>query len=261
MISYSVKSDPIQSLIKKSQLGFYYAIHDGMEFNSVFQPLYNGCMKIIGYEALIRININDEQISPQVFFDRIENDFEKDLFYFLLTAKLHLNNFSLFNKGALLFLNSSPNVFNYLSNNEMAFERLFERLAELKINPDKLIYELTEKNNDNLDITVVGKKHLNNEKIRIAVDDYGSGFFNIDVVRAIEPNIIKLDRSIIKELSEYKGLKKIEEVMRLKNHFDFKVVAEGIEKKEELDILKRLNIDIFQGYYLSKPIRTIDLIN
>lgn len=261
MIIYSVKSDPIQSLIKKSQIGIYYAIHDGMEFNSVFQPLYNGCMEIIGYEALIRININDEQISPQVFFDRIENDFEKDLFYFLLTAKLHLNNFSLFNKGALLFLNSSPNVFNYLSNNEMAFERLFERLAELKINPDNLIYEITEKNNDNLDITVAGKKHLNNEKIRIAVDDYGSGFFNIDVVRSIEPNIIKLDRSIIKELPEYKGIKKIEEVIRLKNNFDVKVVAEGIEKKEELDMLKRLNIDIFQGYYLSKPIRTIDLIN
>lgn len=261
MISYSVKSDPIQSLIQESKLGYYFAIHDNREFKSVFQPMYNKNIDIIGYESLIRISEGDKSINPQSFFDEIENDIEKDIFYFLLSAKLHFQNFSLFNKGAMIFINASPNVFNYLSNNDVAIERLFVRLYELNIEPENLIYEITEKYNGNLDETVFGKNVLFDKNIRIAVDDYGTGFFNIDVVKKIEPQIIKLDRSIIRSVSTDSGIREIEDVIALKEHFNFQVVAEGVETKEEFEALKKMDIDIFQGFYFSKPMPTIDFIS
>lgn len=260
MIEYSMGNDPIQSLIKETSSGVFYALHEDREFNSVFQPIYDINNHIIGYESLIRIKCIENNIQPQLFFDEIEADLEKDLFYFLLTAKLHLQNFSLFNNGCFLSINASPNVFNFLSANDDAIALLLKRLNELKIDPKQIIYEITEKENGNLNATLLGRDNLRTKKIKIAVDDYGSGFFNLDIVKEIKPNVIKIDRSIVRDVLNKSGVKDIIEVKELKEYFPFKIVAEGIETEDEMNILKQIGIDYFQGFLLSKPILTIDIL-
>lgn len=259
MIEYNTHFDPIQSLIKKHDNGFYYAIHKGKLFNSVFQPIFNEKMKIIGYEALVRITMEGAIINPQQFFDDLEYDVQEDTFYFLLTAKLHLQNFSIFNNGCFLCVNTSPNVFNYLSANDQAIVQLLNRLNYLKINPEQLIYEVTEKYNSNLNATFLGRDVLLSKDIKIAVDDYGSGFFDLDIVSRIEPHVIKIDKSIVQNILSEEGENQIKAIKKLKNKFNFKIIAEGVESEAQFNALKNMRVDYYQGFYLSKPIPTIDL--
>ena len=87
-----------------------------------------------------------------------------------------------------------------------------------------------------------------------SLDDYGTGINDMDKVDLMKPDIVKLDRSLISfvdtdpEKQEY--CKKCIEALHKKG---VKVVAEGIEREEEFDLMVALGADLFQGYYLGRP--------
>lgn len=89
---------------------------------------------------------------------------------------------------------------------------------------------------------------------QIALDDYGVGINNMDMVELLEPQIVKIDRSLLSGInlddSKKENCRNIIETMHAKG---IKVVAEGVETKEEFDYLVSIGADLFQGYYLAKP--------
>lgn len=90
--------------------------------------------------------------------------------------------------------------------------------------------------------------------ITIALDDFGTGNNDLDSVITYNPKIVKLDRSIVKDI--HLNASKAGTMYGLTKYFhEFgaKVLAEGIELKEEYDFLKAIGIDYFQGYYLGRP--------
>ncbi len=88
----------------------------------------------------------------------------------------------------------------------------------------------------------------------IALDDFGSGHNLMDKVDVLEPSVIKLDRSLLSgidsDISKQANCKEIIDTMHMRG---IKVVAEGVETKEEFDYLYELGADYFQGYYLARP--------
>lgn len=89
---------------------------------------------------------------------------------------------------------------------------------------------------------------------QLALDDYGVGINNMEMVNTLEPHIVKIDRSLLSgiDCDEAKQIncKKIIDAMHAKG---IKVVAEGVETKEEFDYLVAIGADLFQGYYLARP--------
>lgn len=87
-----------------------------------------------------------------------------------------------------------------------------------------------------------------------ALDDFGVGINDDEMVEALNPQIVKIDRSLLSEIDKIEekqaNCKKIIEKM---HKLGKKVVAEGVETKEEFDFLKALGADLFQGYYLARP--------
>ena len=88
----------------------------------------------------------------------------------------------------------------------------------------------------------------------IAIDDFGTGISNFDAIEAAKPDIVKIDRTLLKDID----LDKIRQT-QLKKMIDtfhkrgMRVVAEGIETEAEFDTMKKLGADLFQGYYLGMP--------
>ena len=88
----------------------------------------------------------------------------------------------------------------------------------------------------------------------IAIDDFGTGISNFDAIEAAKPDIVKIDRTLLKDID----LDKIRQT-QLKEMIDtfhkrgMRVVAEGIETEAEFDTMKKLGADLFQGYYLGMP--------
>ncbi|MBO4510881.1 MAG: EAL domain-containing protein [Lachnospiraceae bacterium] len=90
--------------------------------------------------------------------------------------------------------------------------------------------------------------------LTIAIDDFGSGINNMDIVDMYQPHIVKLDRLLISDIDSDRFKQKF--VQQHINEFHrrgIKVIAEGVERKEEFELLKTYGADFFQGFYLARP--------
>jgi len=101
---------------------------------------------------------------------------------------------------------------------------------------------------------LIKKDTFERKNLAVSLDDYGSGINDMGKVDLLNPSIVELNRALISEID--KDEKKQETCKRLIEELHVKgktVVAEGIETKQEFDILVMLGADLFQGYYLGRP--------
>ncbi len=98
------------------------------------------------------------------------------------------------------------------------------------------------------------KEACQKNNIFVSLDDYGSGINDMEKVDFINPDIVKLDRSLISDIDKSKDKQSVvTDAVKALHLKEKKIVAEGVETKEEFDYLVSLGIDYFQGYYLARP--------
>ncbi|MBV7297827.1 EAL domain-containing protein [Enterovibrio sp. NIFS-20-8] len=120
---------------------------------------------------------------------------------------------------------------------------------------DKIMFEVTEVEQ------VHDHEHLNNileyyksQGFTVALDDFGAGFSGLNILADLEPNIVKLDMGLIRNINASRKHQIIvSNSVRMLRELGCIVVAEGIETRAELDCLRAMGIDIFQGYLFAKP--------
>ncbi|MDX1480053.1 MAG: GGDEF domain-containing phosphodiesterase [Woeseiaceae bacterium] len=96
---------------------------------------------------------------------------------------------------------------------------------------------------------------LRSKGIGIAVDDFGTGYSSLSYFRNIPATELKIDRSFVSNMLEnVENRKLIETIVSLGKQFDLAVVAEGVECEEQYDMLREMECDIAQGYYISRPL-------
>lgn len=101
---------------------------------------------------------------------------------------------------------------------------------------------------------LIGLDMLKLRGFKISLDDFGSGYSNINYLRQIPMDIIKLDRSIVSKVARDKASRIIvRNVITLLKQLDYIVLAEGVEDARTVDILRRLGCDEVQGYFFAKP--------
>lgn len=119
---------------------------------------------------------------------------------------------------------------------------------------EKMIIEMLEYPALSMSSWEIKNKSVKSMDNLISLDDYGTGINDISKVELLMPDIVKLDRSLIsnidKDSLKQENCKSTIDKLHSMNR---KVVAEGIETKEELDILISLGADLYQGYYLGMP--------
>lgn len=244
----------VLEILSIDSTGCYIAILDGFIFSSAFQPIFDRNMDVYGVEGLIRITDNEGTlVDLNQYFRTIENDKAKSLLSTTLCTMVHIRNFALSKyKDTKIFINTSPVVFENLSNCDDALHLFSETLNRIGVKINQVIFEIMELEGVDLNATLVGMDKLRKEGMLIAMDDYGSESSTDERAMLITPDFMKIDKSIIDELSL--GLElKFKEVMALGAELNAKTVAEGIESEESLKACLDLGADFFQGYYLGKP--------
>ncbi len=104
-----------------------------------------------------------------------------------------------------------------------------------------------------------GLDMLKKRGFKISLDDFGSGYSNINYLRQIPLDIIKLDRSIVSNIvSEKTSRIIVRNVIRLLKQLDYVVLAEGVEDVKTVDILRSLGCDEVQGYFYARPMVSVD---
>ena len=119
---------------------------------------------------------------------------------------------------------------------------------------DKGIIEILEYTALDIDKWKSKKNTINRSRFNIALDDFGTGNNNMMAVDIFAPHIVKLDRSLITDIEN--DVDKQEYYYYYRDSFDkrgIKVLAEGIESREEYEFLRDNGIDLVQGFYLGRP--------
>lgn len=231
------------------------SIIENRQIKSVFQPiisLKNG--NILGYEALSRITIECTIKSPEELFILAESsNCLWDLELICRTIAIESSNHILQEPSQVkLFLNVNPSVMQ-----DVKFQQGFtkEFIKQFNIPASNIIFEITERNVIN-DIKSFKDSitHYKNQGFQIAIDDAGSGYAGLNLISDINPDYIKLDinliRNIDKDNLKYALVKSMVEFSRISN---IKLIAEGIETQSECETLIKLGVQFGQGYFIQRP--------
>ena len=219
---------------------------------------------IYGFEALIRINtklaieqldldrcvIHPEYLNPELlFYLAREANVSLELDQ-LCIKRIYEHGFDL--PGYLMI--------NVLPRNLYRIDELNNYFIEQcpkvdYVSTDKIIFEISETEaiaNFSLMKETLGKLQALN--IKIATDDFGNGFAGLKQLIQIQPNIIKLDKSLVTDI-QHSPLKQayIEGILNVARLTSIQVLAEGVENTEEAFTLKNMGIDLVQGFLFHKP--------
>ena len=89
----------------------------------------------------------------------------------------------------------------------------------------------------------------------VEMDDFGSGYSSLNMLASMPVDILKIDMKFIRNLkNDDKKIKVLELIINIAKSLSIKVIAEGVETNEQLEILKRLGCDIVQGFFFHKPL-------
>ena len=133
---------------------------------------------------------------------------------------------------------------------------LLEAVHKAGITPDSVVIELTESGYLEKSKAVVSAwNKLKEYEFRIAVDDFGTGYSSLNYIKQLPLDIIKVDKTFIDDIVEDDYAQAfIKLIVDLSKTIGTKIVVEGVEHKEQFELLKSLGVDYIQGYYFGKPV-------
>jgi EAL domain-containing protein (putative c-di-GMP-specific phosphodiesterase class I)/CheY-like chemotaxis protein len=221
-----------------------------------FQPIYVlDPPGLLGIEVLSRPQTEGLLKNPEILFETaLEFGFYFDLE--MLVWQKALDIFRVNGGNQMLFLNCSPRLVE--NDHFMHVKDLFQRSV---VNSSSIFLELTER-------SAISQQKVFYERLRqyrdlgfrIAVDDVGSGYASLEAIIQTRPEVVKIDRSIVHSLVEdpYKS-SIVKFIVSFCREHDIICVAEGVETKDELQILKNLGVKACQGYYFCRPTPQLDV--
>lgn len=149
----------------------------------------------------------------------------------------------------------STTLFVKLHSRDLLDPGLYDNTSPLAAMADRVVLELTER----ATLEHVGEVRprlsvLRFQGFRVAIDDLGTGYAGLTSFDSVEPEFVKLDMSLIRNihLSPVRS-RLVESMLDVCRDLKIRVVAEGIETKEELDALSKLGCELFQGYLFARP--------
>ncbi len=234
------------------------------ELYLVYQPKIDATtLEITGVEALLRWE-NDYLgfVSPELFIPIAEKSGlinEIGSFVIQKAQSDVLEIWGTTKKQFKLSVNVSPR--QLVSQKD---RKHFKKLIKSDVFPkDYFIIEVTE----NVFISETQKTIAFLDKVRslgigVSLDDFGTGFSSLSILSKLPLTELKVDKSFVQNmLLDNENMMLVKSIINIGKNMHLKVVAEGVETKEELQILQEMGCEIYQGYYFSKPLKKEELIS
>lgn len=218
------------------------------DFTMAFQPIVDfEKQTVFAQEALCR-GLNNESAGEILGRLTPENMYKFDqtcrIKAVSLAARLGFDS--------LVSINFMPNA---VYNPENCLRTTLKAAADNDFPISQIIFEITEVEkvqNDNLlkNIVVEYKR----QGLKTAIDDFGSGYSGLNLLSMFQPDIIKLDMELIRGIDrDFVKRSIVKNTIQICNDLGITVIAEGIETKSELNVLRDFGLNLFQGYYFAKP--------
>lgn len=232
-----------------------YAIHRE-EFVLYYQPVIDVKNDdIVGVEALIRWNHPQKGLLSPFFFMELAE--ETDLIHPIGEWVLETvcKTCHAWGKEGLSPLTISMNLSSIQFRRTDLAEWIGDTLEKYEVDPRQLIVEITETAAmDNLAHTQSLLKRIRDLGVKVALDDFGTGYSSLNYLRYLPLDILKIDKSFIRELgTNPKETFIVKQIIDMAHELNLTVTAEGVEEIDQLKVLQENRCDHLQGYYYYKP--------
>jgi len=252
--NYDMERDLLRKIVLENNLR--NAIKNN-EFKLYYQPqidLFNGTIE--GMEALIRWENSELGIvSPNEFIKIAEKTgLIIPIGKWVIETACRQNKIWIDKGFKYNFIGVNVSCIQFMQNEFI--ENIIKILNDVDLPSNFLDIEITESLLiDSTETNINKLAELRDLGISLSLDDFGTGYSSLNYLRQLPINTLKIDKSFIDEVC-YKDEQRhiIEVIINLAHRLGCRVVAEGIEDKEQFEILKTMRCDLGQGYYLSKPI-------
>lgn len=245
-----------KSIEERKIIGEFDRALDNEEFVMFLQPQVDVSGKPFGSEALVRWQHPDKGLlAPGVFIDVLE----KTGFVYRLDRYMWdkaVKQLAEWKKRGINDYHISVNISTkdfYLIDVYETFVGLVEKYD---IDPKLLKLEITETalmSDFNKNMVII--KRLQKYGFDIEIDDFGSGYSSLNMLKDISADVLKIDMAFLRATeNEVKGQDILEAIISLGGKLGMEVITEGVETDKQLIMLTEMGCHIFQGYYFSKPI-------
>ena len=223
---------------------------DNYKIVSYFQPIINNKTKEIEkYESLVRLVDEDGNVlSPYAFLDISK----KGSYYNKITHRVLENSFKILEH---ITTKISINLSSLDIEKEETREKLYSLFEEYKDDVSRIVFELLE-DEEVKDFAVIKKfiKRVKKLGVKIAIDDFGAGYSNFERLLEFEPDILKIDGSLVKNIANDSYSRNVvETIVSFAKKQNITTIAEFVENEEIFNILNNLGVDYSQGYYFGEP--------
>lgn len=224
-----------------------------LSLTSVFQPIFSiAHRKPVGYEGLVRAHdISGRQVSPLEVFQRPESS-KQHLELDRTCRLLHARNFAKQQEhDSWLFLN--------LNSQSLASERpdtgfMRRLMSETGLTARRIVIEILESAIDDRVYLKQLIQHFRDLGCLIAIDDFGAGHSNFDRIWELQPDLVKLDRSLVKQAAQSLKVERIlTGIISLIHETGSLAIVEGVETEKEAMVAISSNADMVQGFYFARP--------
>lgn len=228
------------------------------ELTVYYQPQLNYNGRIVGAEALIRWNHPTKGfVSPGEFIPVAEETgIISDIGHWVLNKScLAIKRWSdseLLTETLTIAVNFSPKEFSMPD----FVDKVISTLDKTQVAPTQLNIELTEGSLvASVKDTINKIMALREQGIRFSIDDFGTGYSSLAYLQKLPLNTVKIDRSFVSGLSENThNTIIVDTIIMMAKNLGLDVIAEGVEKKEEINYLQSRGCMVYQGFYFHKPL-------
>ncbi|WP_083938194.1 EAL domain-containing protein [Paenibacillus daejeonensis] len=229
-------------------------LHDGLLY-PVYQPIYKMGGDIFGFEALSRCEDDRWFAGPLALFSFAERE---GAVYSLdrLAREKAISGSSGLGAHQKMFINISANI---MHDPHFTPGQTLSLLHQQGLTPRQIVFEVTERSSiEDFETAKKVLSHYRSQGYQIAIDDAGAGYSSLQSIVELQPDYIKVDRSLISQIHRDEIKEHIlETFLTFARKMGIQVIAEGIELPEELSKLQAMGVDYGQGYLLGRPARGI----
>ncbi|WER49944.1 EAL domain-containing protein [Cupriavidus sp. WKF15] len=223
--------------------------------SAVFQPIgYLTSGEILGYEGLIRGPVGSVLESPQALFLQAQRE-ECMVQLERFAARVCVRAFAQARLPGKLFINFSAAAIREVASNE---DDVRDFLGSVRFPPERIVIELTEQASpEPLACLESSLRAIREAGAQFALDDFGQGNANLSLWIALQPDYVKIDRSVVDGVAKSAfRLEVLRYMQGLANAGNATLIAEGLETVEDLMVCRDIGISCAQGYILGKPVST-----
>lgn len=224
----------------------------GLELKSVFQPLFpTHPGQPVAHEALLRASDRTgRQLLPVEAFGTPTNS-EEMLFLDRLCRVVHAGNFMRQDAAGDLFLNIEGRHLLAASNHGQTFEGL---LKVCGLTPHRIVLEILEARIDDLERLQEAVAGYRSRGYRVAIDDFGCEHSNFDRLWRLNPDIVKLDRSLVVQAEANPRVRRmLPKLVEIIHELGALAVCEGIENSTQHSLSLDAGADWLQGFFYARP--------